>query len=121
MRISDWSSDVCSSDLVELSRKFGDLGEIRDHARRTLPECEALAADRELYARPRPAYLSAEAGRDGREVSDIAHIAFIEALCIDRCYGPRRLLSSLGGSPGGPNEAASGVMTWERSACNRVP
>src|SRR3546814_4429700 len=80
MRISDWSSDVCSSDLVELSRKFGDLGEIRDHARRTLPEREALAANRELYARPRPTYLRAEAGRDGREVSDIAHIAFIEAL-----------------------------------------
>src|SRR3546814_20433174 len=92
MRISDWSSDVCSSDLcapcgitaeqcalralqylnslqvVELSRKFGDLGEIRDHARRTLPEREALAANRELYARPRPTYLRAEAGRDGRAI-----------------------------------------------------
>src|SRR3546814_17397559 len=67
-----------SLQIVELSRKFGDLGEIRDHARRTLPEREALAANRELYARPRPTYLRAEAGRDGREVSDIAHIAFIK-------------------------------------------
>src|SRR3546814_13231893 len=78
-----------SLQIVELSRRVGDLGEIRDHARRTLPEREALAANRELYARPRPTYLRAEAGRDGREVSDIAHIAFIEALCIDRCYGQR--------------------------------
>src|SRR3546814_5767684 len=85
-----------SLQIVELSRKFGDLGEIRDHARRTLPEREALAANRELYARPRPTYLRAEAGRNGREVSDIAHIAFIEALCIDRCYGQRHVLSSLG-------------------------
>src|SRR3546814_21111645 len=116
MRISDWSSDVCSSDLcapcgitaeqcalralpylnslqiVELSRKFGDLGEIRDHARRTLPERAALAAHRALYARPRPTYLRAEAGRDGREVSDMAHLSFIEALSIDICYGPRHLL-----------------------------
>src|SRR3546814_7975873 len=108
MRISDWSSDVCSSDLVELSRKFGDLGEIRDHARRTLPEREALAANRELSARPRPTYLRAEARRDGREVSDIAHIAFIEALCIERCYGQRHVLKSHGGSPGGTPDVPSG-------------
>src|SRR3546814_18989287 len=107
MRISDWSSDVCSSDLcapcgitaeqcalralqylnslqiVELSRKFGDFGEIRDHARCTLPEREALTANREPNARPRPTYLSAEAGRNGREVRDIAHISFDAAWSID--------------------------------------
>src|SRR3546814_12978732 len=89
MRISDWSSDVCSSDLlnslqiVELSRKFGDLGEIRDHARRTLPEREALAANRELYARPRPSYLRAEAGSDGWEVSDMTHTSLIEHMRSD--------------------------------------
>src|SRR3546814_20801690 len=116
MRISDWSSDVCSSDLlnslqiVELSRKFGDLGEIRDHARRTLPEREALAANRELYARPRPTYLRAEAGRDGREVSDLAHIAFIEALCIVSCYVQRPVLSSLGVSPGAPHAVSCVVI-----------
>src|SRR3546814_19477109 len=81
-----------SLQIVELSRKFGDLGEIRDHARRTLPGRDALAANRELSARPRPTYLRAEAGRDGREVRDIAHIAFLEALYIERSYGLRHVL-----------------------------
>src|SRR3546814_19877513 len=99
-----------SLQIVELSRKFGDLGEIRDHARRTLPEREALAAHRELYARPRPTYLRAEAGRDGRAVSDLAHIAFIEALFIHRCYGQMPVLAFLDGSPGGNNDVPSRVM-----------
>src|SRR3546814_3319540 len=63
MRISDWSSDVCSSDLVErlLARvrqyPFGDVLDL-DQARHVLPD---LARDRRVgqlgvaqLARPRP-------------------------------------------------------------------
>src|SRR3546814_2376722 len=34
MRISDWSSDVCSSDLRQRSGHSGDLSLIHSHARR---------------------------------------------------------------------------------------
>src|SRR3546814_6961070 len=37
MRIRDWSSDVCSSDLVEVGGKRGQVGQRLDRVRRAEP------------------------------------------------------------------------------------
>src|SRR3546814_20309473 len=48
MRISDWSSDVCSSDLREM-RALGSLV-MREADATKLPAGSALAVDRDLFA-----------------------------------------------------------------------
>src|SRR3546814_9985180 len=51
MRISDWSSDVCSSDLQDLSEDRNRLATLLSAARAVTPERDAkLAALKELIA-----------------------------------------------------------------------
>src|SRR3546814_18053475 len=54
MRISDWSSDVCSSDLAELARQQAALAELRD--RRDAMQVSLAARRDELGALLRAAY-----------------------------------------------------------------
>src|SRR3546814_21049611 len=50
MRISDWSSDVCSSDLIEHGRIVGAVAtRLHDHAARK----SEMVAQREQHLRPR--------------------------------------------------------------------
>src|SRR3546814_6553312 len=71
MRISDWSSDVCSSDLGGASRVRGPAAAQKNKASRSLPSpvpcsafrpgCQALV----LFGRPRPS--RSEERRVGKE------------------------------------------------------
>src|SRR3546814_2832176 len=74
MRISDWSSDVCSSDLV-IGRHIapfsgvGDVGEILHHARRARPERHfAYTTQRDGGADLAALGAEAQAGRNGVEI-----------------------------------------------------
>src|SRR3546814_15224044 len=58
MRISDWSSDVCSSDLILIEALFADLLEQLDAQLDAQPEGE-LEADARSYGRFTRAYVRA--------------------------------------------------------------
>src|SRR3546814_1330356 len=70
MRISDWSSDVCSSDLVDLIKR-AEPGELLAHAvdvevaHVALPQADRLERDLETHRdiRPAPSIRPPEIGR----------------------------------------------------------
>src|SRR3546814_10011146 len=71
MRISDWSSDVCSSDLMLLDRTFSDPHMLGDTALREVLELfqlERLAAFRgqrlQYFVQTRQFFLPAQASMD---------------------------------------------------------
>src|SRR3546814_18782979 len=54
MRISDWSSDVCSSDLIDLHAQYGGVVPAlasRDHVRKLLPLIRQTLAEAALTLR----------------------------------------------------------------------
>src|SRR3546814_5135485 len=74
MRISDWSSDVCSSDLLHarpFRRRPGDLLELEQHAQRAAAVCHHAAHGREDRRRCRQTGQAHQAGQ-GRETGQVA-------------------------------------------------
>src|SRR3546814_3660010 len=69
MRISDWSSDVCSSDLQELRKKQQE-DERLARAIRTAIQRE-IAEQRRLEEEARKAALALEAERTGKTVAEV--------------------------------------------------
>src|SRR3546814_16879978 len=94
MRISDWSSDVCSSDLARDAVAPRRAAVIVDHAGKSQPDllCDALGGD-----------------VVGMNVGDgLAHRLFGEALRQDRRRGP----GSVAAAPGGIGRAAGRGRVW---------
>src|SRR3546814_7741179 len=69
MRISDWSSDVCSSDLAFLRPRFAVVAA----AMMLLVHPQAPAAAEAVPPLVDPAWLAANGGRDGLVVSDVCN------------------------------------------------
>src|SRR3546814_11491420 len=94
MRISDWSSDVCSSDLARDAVAPRRAAVIVDHAGKSQPDllCDALGGD-----------------AVGMNVGDgLAHRLFGEALRQDRSRDPGSVAPAPGGqeyAPRGPEHA----------------
>src|SRR3546814_10830171 len=87
MRISDWSSDVCSSDLVKLVDRAQPLVRVGDdqHLKQMVPVGDRLAFDRVIFVRHRPPEVAIGAPARG----GVANIAFVvgarhgaEAACL---------------------------------------
>src|SRR3546814_12573545 len=108
MRISDWSSDVCSSDLVELLKGLGDGGLVGDrhHAHpaaehtHLVDGVEALRAAGDLHHRACPALRRPyRADRKGNPVDlrlhHRAHCAVPLRPGPDLAFRPERALSQL--------------------------
>src|SRR3546814_8658696 len=66
MRISDWSSDVCSSDLAVLPRVLGDPGPLRRPGKVVDRGARALVARHDIYGQTR--LVLAEAGPRADEI-----------------------------------------------------
>src|SRR3546814_18022812 len=83
MRISDWSSDVCSSDLlVFLIIALGEAGGIFEHAARAVGEPEV---DPELKEQRRENH--DKQGRRGRDQRKERHETDVEARSEERRVG----------------------------------
>src|SRR3546814_3762535 len=87
MRISDWSSDVCSSDLVRIRR----LGRRREQGVRGLratagAEGQPLVADGDLLVEHRPGQVAGEVGHVGADrIVVTTHVTQIgRASCRER-------------------------------------
>src|SRR3546814_20284486 len=68
MRISDWSSDVCSSDLLHLSLDYMNLGAV-DHFFETLVARSLRQGGPAPDAGRRPRFPRSEERREGKSVS----------------------------------------------------
>src|SRR3546814_18496452 len=107
MRISDWSSDVCSSDLIDLAvRRFQAFSRLQrelDEAKNALAEravidkAKAILMKRRQIDEPAAyALLRGQAMRTNRRISEIAEaIVTSEALKIGRASCRERVCQSV--------------------------
>src|SRR3546814_20674986 len=97
MRISDWSSDVCSSDLVAIN-----LGVDPRHADQmvrgvvTLPKCTGKTVRVVVFARDDKAEEAKAAGADVVGADDLTEIVPGGKLEFDRCIATLEMIALVG-------------------------
>src|SRR3546814_15044101 len=112
MRISDWSSDVCSSDLVDAGRRARRGGEAQGVVTVSAAVFQDVGADRKLVD-PRP--VVAKAVGDGVVVLELGFaIVVLEARVVEVALALQPLFCRLG-LQSLPHEI--GRASWRERVC----
>src|SRR3546814_12617786 len=101
MRISDWSSDVCSSDLVRVAQDDRIVARIFDDEPKPLIPLFKFAQQTLEFVL---AFAGADGGTDGTGQGDCLNRAFAQRHIAERCDKPGAPISNaLLGAPAGEN------------------
>src|SRR3546814_10746848 len=114
MRISDWSSDVCSSDLGSslLAMKLAERI-------RGLPGNGGAVATTVIFGRPTPALLAAELRGQSDRTIDATRIARVTDRRAGMAYEPIAIVAMAGRFPGAP-DVRSDEHTSELQSLMRI-
>src|SRR3546814_8060104 len=96
MRISDWSSDVCSSDLIDTGHNFDEVIAFRDKKVAELGETLIVRSVEDSIARGTVALRKASDSRNAAQATTL--LEAIEEFGFDACIGGDRKSTRLNSS-----------------------